>query len=132
MKKIRISYKQKRITYPMNLYEIGVESYFSKSAYKTPFKLKKMYWYDELADADMFTPSCPHLHSVDGKYKLNVYDGTLYDIRLKKIMRNKRVNDEELRKLWDDAGFLQFATKMRELYFEKYPHSQLPQIPVFT
>lgn len=72
MKKIRISYKQKRITYPMNLYEIRVESYFSKSAYKIPFKLKKMYWYDELADADMFTPSCPHLHSVDGKYKLNV------------------------------------------------------------
>jgi len=37
-----------------------------------------------VADADMFTPSCPHLHSIDGKYKLNVYDGTLYDIRLKK------------------------------------------------
>ena len=102
------------------------------SAYKTPIKLKKMYWYDELADADMFTSSCPHLNSVDGKYKLNVYDGTLYDIRLKKTIRNKRVNDEELKKLWGDAGFLQFATKMRELYFEKYPHSQLPQIPVFT
>ena len=132
MKKVRISYKKKRINRTMSIYEIGVECYFSKSAYKTPFKLKKMYWYDELADADMFTPSCPHLHSVDGKYKLNVYDGTLYDIRLKKTIRNKRVNDEELKKLWGDAGFLQFATKMRELYFEKYPHSQLPQIPVFT
>ena len=69
------------------------------SAYKTPIKLKKMYWYDELADAYMFTSSCPHLNSVDGKYKLNVYDGMLYDIRLKKIIRNKRVNDEELKKL---------------------------------
>ena len=85
-----------------------------------------MYWYDELADADMFTHLCPHLHSVDGKYKLNVYTGELYDLRLKKIIRNKIVSNDELRRLWGDAGFLQFATKMRELYFEKYPHSQLP------
>ena len=84
------------------------------------------------ADADMFTPSCPHLHSTDGKYKLNVYTGELYDIRLKKTIRNKVVNNDELNKLWSETKFLQFAMKMRQLYFEKYPQSQLPQIPVFA
>lgn len=132
VKKTRISYNQKQTNQQVNLYVIGVECQFRKSLYKTPFKLKKMIWYDEIADSDMFTPSCPHLHSIDGKYKLNVYTGELYDIRLKKIIRDKRVNNDELKELWSESKFLQFAMKMRQLYFEKYPQSQLPQIPVFV
>ena len=132
MKRVRISYKRKRIEKTVNLYVFEVEHQFQKSVYKTPFKLKKQIWYDELADADMFTPSCPHLHSIDNKYKLNVYTGEIYDIRLKKIIKNKKVNMDEIKKLWNESKFQEFAMKMRQLYFEKYPKSELPEIPVFS
>ena len=109
--------------------KIGYKIRFIKSSYKTPFKLKKQFWYDEYSDTDMFTPSCPHLHSLDGKYKLNVYTGEFYDIRNKRIIRDKYVPEDELKKLWKDPEFCSFAKTMRKIYNEKYPNSQLPEKP---
>lgn len=132
MKKARISYRRKKINQSVNLYIVGVAQCFPKSVYKTPFKIKKQIWVDELADADLFTPSCPHLHSSDGKYKLNVYTGKLYDIRLKKILTNKIVREDELKMLWNDHKFLEFAMKMRKLYHEKFSQSELDPIPSYA
>ena len=129
MRKVKISYK-KKIDMPI-AFIIGVERRFVNSVYKTPFKIKKQVWYDELADADPFTPSCPHLHSSDGNYKLNVYNGEIYNIRTKKIVRDKYVPKKELKKLWQDLKFQLFAQKMREIYYEKFPNSKLPDIPHF-
>ncbi len=61
--------------------------------YSTPFMIRNQKWYDELSDPDFFTPSCPHLHSNDGHYKMNVYTGELYDIPIKKISnKNPTIN----------------------------------------
>lgn len=111
---------------------LEVSTKFSHGLYKTPFPLKKMIWYDELADSDPFTPSCPHLHSWEEKYKLNVYTGEIYDIRSKKNISNKYVNEDELSKLWADTRFQQFACKMRDIYKEKFPNSVLPSIPTYN
>lgn len=131
MKKDKIPYKKKKTMNNAIAFEIGVERGFVKSVYKTPFKMKKQVWFDEYADADPFTPSCPHLHSSDGKYKLNVYNGEMYDIRTKKIARDKYISEDELKILWSDPRFLLFAKKMREMYYEKFPNSKLPDIPHF-
>lgn len=131
MKRLRMTYGKKKTLKTFILYELGYERRFSRSVYKTPFKLKKEYWYDEYSDSDLFTPSCPHLHSVSGQYKLNVYTGEMYDIRLRKVVKDKRVPNKELKMLWENPEFLLFATQMRKIYMEKYPKSKLPDIPKF-
>ena len=55
--------------------------------------------------------------------------GKQYDVRLKKIVCDKKVNKEELKRLWSEPKFIEFALKMRRLYSEKYPRSQLPPMP---
>lgn len=129
MKKIRIPYNRKP---KINVFitELKVENTVYKSVYKSPFKLMKLFWCGEISDPDFFNPSCPHLHSLDGKYKLNVYNGELYDIRLKRVAGNKHVSKEELDKLWKEPKFLAFANSMRNRYFEQYPCSKLPDIPL--
>ncbi|MBQ7077386.1 MAG: hypothetical protein IJM91_04590 [Lachnospiraceae bacterium] len=111
-------------------FEICVERKFLKSVFKTRFRLKRQFWYGEYADTDFFTPSCPHLHSEDQKYKLNVYTGDIYDAKNRKF-NGMRVSDNELKKLWSDDKFYKFANEMRKIYSDKFPNSVLRDIPNF-
>lgn len=40
----------------------------------------------ELSDSDPYNPSGPHLHSVGGPYKMDVYTGQIYNTQTKKII----------------------------------------------
>lgn len=132
MKKLRIPYRKKCFSKERIEIRLGIKHRYRRaSVYTTPFKIKKLFWYDEFADSDYFTPSCPHLHSEDGKYKLNVYTGELYNIRLKRNCTDKYVPKEELKKLWEENKFIKFSNEMRKKYKEKYPDSSLPDIPLF-
>lgn len=110
---------------------LAVSNIYDMGCYQTPFQMKKTLWFDELSDPDLFFPSCPHLHSKDGQYKLNVYTGELYSTKSKKIVNGKIVKEKELKRLWENSKFVEFANRMRNIYFEKYPLSNLPPIPVF-
>ena len=104
---------------------------FTPQAYETQFSIKSQKWYDELSDSDLFNPSCPHLHSKEGPYKMNVYTGEIYNIQTKKIISGYGVREKDLKKLWNDKKFVTFALIMRERYFEMFPNGVLPDIPVF-
>lgn len=114
------------------VFTLVVSNEYDRGCYQTPFQMKKTLWFDELSDPDLFFPSCPHLHSLDKKYKLNVYTGELYSTNSKKIVKGKAVEKKELERLWSDCKFLEFAKKMRTTYFEKFPSSSLPPIPTFS
>lgn len=114
------------------VFTLVVSNEYDRGCYQTPFQMKKTLWFDELSDPDLFFPSCPHLHSSDGQYKLNVYTGELYSTKNKKIVKEKVVKEKELKRLWSDRKFMEFAEKMRTTYFEKYPSSSLPSIPPFS
>ena len=113
------------------VFTLTVSNEYDRGCYQTPFQLKKTLWFYELSDPDLFFPSCPHLHSSDQQYKLNVYTGELYSTKSKKIVKGKVVKEKELERLWSDRKFLEFAKKMRTTYFEKFPSSSLPPIPTF-
>lgn len=113
-------------------FALVVSNEYDRGCYQTPFQMKKTLWFDELSDPDLFFPSCPHLHSFDGQYKLNVYTGELYSTKNKKIVKGKVVKEKELERLWSDRKFMEFAEKMRTTYFEKYPSSSLPSFPTFS
>jgi len=99
--------------------------------YTTPFMIRNQKWYDELSDPDFFTPSCPHLHSKDGHYKMNVYTGELYDIPIKKISNKFHIQKKDLIKLWNDKKFYLFVAYMRKLFYKNYPNGNLPDIPEY-
>lgn len=113
-------------------FALAVSNEYDRGCYQTPFQMKKTLWFDELSDPDLFFPSCPHLHSSDGQYKLNVYTGELYSTKNKKMVKGKVVKGKELERLWGDRKFIEFAEKMRTAYFKKYPLSSLPSIPTFS
>ena len=94
-------------------------------AYKTPFSIKSQKWYDELSDSDPYNPSCPHLHSVEGPYKMNVYTGQIYNTQTKKIVDGFCIREKDLRKLWNDKKFLAFALMMRTIHLDKFPDAIL-------
>lgn len=109
-----------------------VSTEYARGLYQTPFQMKKTLWYDELADPDPYFPSCPHLHSMDNRYKLNVYTGEIYSVSNKALVKDKKVKGKELERLWDEPSFRNFAERMRNLHIEKSPSLVLPKIPTFT
>ena len=112
----------------------GIQATYIKQTpqvYTTPFSIRSNKWYDETSDPDPFNPSCPHLHSKDGPYKMNVYTGEIYNTQTKKIISDYQISKKELRKLWSDKKFVKFALIMRKQYYEKYPQGILPDIPEY-
>ena len=100
-------------------------------AYTTPFSIRSQKWYDELSDSDPYNPSCPHLHSVGGPYKMDVYTGQIYNTQTKKIIEGYHIREKDLKKLWNDKKFVAFALAMRKLYSDKFPNGALPEIPEY-
>ena len=79
-------------------------------------KVKKMYWEFHKGDAD-YNPSVPHGHSKDGKYKLELWSGKIYeDNRLVGYAKKKEM--DALKKV---KGFLEFVDECRQIYQERHP-----------
>lgn len=89
-----------------------------------PFKLDKKQWYFRKSDEDI-NPSFPHLHSIDNRYKMNIYTGDIYFDKKKTPFAT--ISDEEHKKLWSDRGFLRDVKEMRKNYV--YREGKLPPIP---
>ncbi len=124
--KIDISKDEKCIVVEgLNIETIGA------TAYNCPVSIGGYKWFDELSDPDWFFPSCPHLHCKEKPYKLNVYTGELYDIRSKKVSSIERVGKKDLKELWKNKKFENFADKMRAKFLERFPNGVLPETPNF-
>ena len=87
-------------------------------------KLNKTDWYFKIGDPDI-NPSFPHLHSKDGKHKMNIYNGNIHRVKDKKIVSTLQNND--FYKLWTDKKFREEVIKIRSAY--PYGVEKLPPIP---
>lgn len=76
-------------------------------------KIYKQYWEFRKTDAD-FLPSVPHGHSLDGKYKLSLWDGKIY--KKKQFVGQASVN--EMRMLYNDREMRKFVYEARKAYKE--------------
>ena len=64
--------------------------------------VKKMYWEFHKGDNDNL-PSVPHGHSLDGKYKLEIWSGKIYNIqsgKLEYIAKKKDMKASELSRIY--------------------------------
>lgn len=81
-------------------------------------KVKKLYWEFHKGDAD-YRPSVPHGHSLDGKYKLELWSGEIYDCRTgKKVMQAK---EKDMLALSRENGFADFVNECRAEYLKLHP-----------
>lgn len=96
--------------------------------YQFPHQVKKNLWYGKETDPDFHTPPAPHLHSSNGRKKMDVYTGQLYDVQ-KKSYEDKYVDESVLREMWSDPKFLEFVDKSRKIALSKCPDYKLPPIP---
>lgn len=86
--------------------------------------LANMKWEFHKADADC-NPSVPHGHSLEGKYKLSIWDGTVYKIESGKLIECGKAKRKEMKALQKNAKFRDFVLESRKWYMENYPLIQL-------
>lgn len=87
--------------------------------------IKKMYWEFHKGDDD-FNPSVPHGHSLDGKYKLELWSGIIYEVLTGKSYGVARSKD--MQRLFTYDGFQEFVEKCRSEYAERHPGFVLPDL----
>ena len=86
--------------------------------YSPPFNIGGEKWEFHKNDEDP-CPSVPHGHSRDGKRKLDIVTGYIYDVRTNKILR--KANRKELAKLKTDYKFRIFARETLEIFINTNP-----------
>lgn len=87
-------------------------------SYRPKDKIYKILWEFHKGDDDP-SPSVPHGHSLDRKYKLSIWDGSVY-----KVSDGERIgvaSKRELLNLYKDKRFQQFVFETREWYTENHP-----------
>lgn len=87
--------------------------------------VKKMYWEFHKGDNDNF-PSVPHGHSLDGKYKLEIWSGKIYNIQSGKSEFIAKKKD--MKALQNYPGFVEFIKECREDYRARNPAIVLPKL----
>lgn len=95
--------------------------------YRPKYTLFKMKWDFHKTDDDC-NPSVPHGHSVDGRYKMSIWDGKVYDVRTRKLCGS--ITRKEIENLHNDAVFMKFVDESREWYKSTHPHypDEIPYI----
>lgn len=88
-------------------------------------KVKKMYWEFHKGDADI-NPSVPHGHSLDGKYKLELWSGAIYEISTGKLWGTAKM--KEMSTLYRLPGFREFVMECRDEYVKLHPGMTLPPL----
>ena len=92
--------------------------------------VNKIYWEFHKGDAD-FNPSVPHGHSLegkslDGKYKLELWLGRIYDQSTGEMKGTAKPKD--MLRLYRSDGFQDFVNECRAEYAKNNPHMQLPPL----
>lgn len=100
---------------------------YKLSNFRPKEMLANMKWEFHKADADC-NPSVPHGHSLEGNYKLSIWDGTVYKIEAGKLSECGKAKKKEMRVLQKDPKFREFVLESRKWYMENYPLIQLPPL----
>lgn len=90
----------------------------SNTLYRPNYKLYNEIWNMRLDDPDHF-PSVPHGHSLSNRYKLNVWNGEVFNRQTGKKVG--KVPKKELRRLHQDDDFLDFARITIKTHHEIFP-----------
>ena len=89
--------------------------------------IKKMYWEFHKGDNDNF-PSVPHGHSLDGKYKLELWSGKIYNVQSGKVEYIAKKKD--MKALQNYPEFMEFVKECREESGARNPNIVLPDLVV--
>lgn len=93
-----------------------------RKSYSPIEKVFNMRWDFHKYDRDGF-PSVPHGHSFDGKYKISLWDGSIYDRTTGKKVGNAKKKD--LNKWQKNKIFMEFYYGAREWYMSEYPDRKI-------
>ena len=100
-------------------------SMFRHDLLRPKTQVKKMYWDFHKGDSD-YNPTVPHGHSLDGKYKLELWSGKIYDVSSGKV--HGIAKSKEMKILYAYPGFREFVEECREEYRRIYPAVKLPPL----
>lgn len=87
--------------------------------------IKKIYWEFHKGDHE-FNPSLPHGHSLDGRYKLELWSGCIYEVSTGKVCGTAKSKDME--RLFRHPGFQEFVIECRDEYEVLFPAVSLPPL----
>ena len=98
--------------------------------YRPRIPIKKIYWEFRKGDAD-YRPCVPHGHSLegdksDGKYKLELWTGNIYEEGTQKLYGVAKKRDMLL--LFNNCDFREFVNECREFYQQNNPDFKLPPL----
>ena len=84
---------------------------FSPFLYRPPYKIhgEKFEIHQNYQD---IWPSYPHIHFKENEFKLDIYQGELYDSKNKKY--KGPVSDKDMKKIWNDKKILEIIIKARK------------------
>lgn len=90
-------------------------------------QVKKIYWDFHKGDPD-YNPTMPHGHSLDGKsldgkYKLELWSGKIYEVSSGNIYGIAK--SKEMQALYAFPGFREFVEECREEYRKMHPDVSL-------
>ena len=88
-------------------------------------KVHGMLWTFHKTDDDNW-PSVPHGHSIDGKYKLELWSGNIYEISTRQLVFRARKKD--MKNLIAYPGFLEFVKECRKEYKHRNPITPMPEL----
>lgn len=94
---------------------------FIPKLYSPCVKLQNCVWIFTIGDPDD-KPSVPHGHAKDVGYRLDVWTGNIYPAGKERKNTIGRLKTKELRKLYADKKFIDFAKKQISWYRLTYPH----------
>jgi len=92
--------------------------------YRPKEKIFNIKWEFHKTDADD-KPCVPHGHSLDGQYKLSIWDGSVYKINGGQLVRKGKADKSEMIKLVSNPEFLKFVNEARDWYQNEYPYKPL-------
>ncbi len=97
---------------------------YGRFAFRPQYKIANMMWdFHKYDDDDK--PSVPHGHSLDGKYKLSIWDGTVYEIKDKKLIKVGTAKKADMKSLFDNKKFHAFVDEEQEWYRKAHPYKTL-------
>ena len=88
-------------------------------------KIRKMYWEFHKGDDD-YNPTVPHGKSLNGRYKLELWSGNIYEIATGKLYGKAKV--KEMEALYNLRGSKEFVEQCREEYKGLHPSMTLPPL----
>lgn len=102
-------------------YKYEKQSQFGPRIYTPQGKMQNRIWEFKIGDADDH-PSIPHAHSRETGERLNVWTGDIYPAGNERVPTGDKLKKKELRRLYSDPKFIEFAKKQIEWYRNTYPH----------